>query len=208
VKTVLSIGLWTKPARACTSNVQMKPTRTVIGDYPEQALRKGIEGKVTVCLTVDGHGRVTDVSPISGPAELVQPSIDAAKQWEFEPPPIAPVKVILEDFYQLPPRLPIRGRVGLSMIPYSENKRGEELSIIGELHRPLPKYPEALRAEGVRGQEYVSMVVNPDGNVSDVIILKSLDDRLDPLTLQTVQTWKFKVTSGESAKFFLTFSFY
>jgi TonB family protein len=154
-------------------------------------------------LTVDEHGKVIDVSPISGPAELLQPPINAAKQWEFEPPPRAPVKVVLEDFYHLPPKLPIHGRVGLSMIPYSENKSGEKLTIIGEVHRPLPKYPDALRAEGVRGQLYVSMVVNPDGNVSDVEIAKSLGDRLDLLTLQTVQTWKFKVTSGKSASFFL-----
>lgn len=152
---------------------------------------------------------MTNVSPMRGPADLLQSSIDAARRWEFEPPAKAPAHLVLEEVYHLPPKLPIAGRVMLSMMPFSENKSGEELKIIGKVHQPLPKYPNAFQAQRVRGQLYVSMVVRPDGNVSDVAVVKSLDDRLDALTLETVRTWKFKVTSiGKPAKFFLTFSFY
>src|SRR2546429_6119753 len=35
---------------------------------------------------------VTDVSPISGPPELLQPSMDAARQWQFEAPSKLPIR--------------------------------------------------------------------------------------------------------------------
>lgn len=34
----------------CVSSEQLKPTRTATGDYTEEALRKGVEGTVVVCL--------------------------------------------------------------------------------------------------------------------------------------------------------------
>ena len=86
---------------ACRISQSLKPTKTVSGTYTDEATRKGVEGKVVLCATVDANGRVTDVSALSGPPELIQQSIDAAKQWQFEPPPKGPAATMIEMSYSL-----------------------------------------------------------------------------------------------------------
>lgn len=74
----------------CSVSESLTIKKSVPGTYTREATRKNAEGTVVLCLTVDGHGKVTDVSPISGPQELLQLSMNAARQWEFEAPPKAP----------------------------------------------------------------------------------------------------------------------
>ena len=77
----------------CRTSDNLKATKMVNGDYTEEAAKKNVEGTVALCLTVDRNGRVTDVNALSGPTELFQPSIDAARQWQFEPPSKAPAAI-------------------------------------------------------------------------------------------------------------------
>jgi len=81
---------------ACKISQNLKPTKTVPGIYTDEAARKGVEGTVVLCVTVDANGRVTNVDALSGPSELFQPSVDAAKQWQLEPPPKAPASTKIE----------------------------------------------------------------------------------------------------------------
>jgi TonB family protein len=76
----------------CPVSENLKIKKSVQGTYTEEATRKNVEGTAVLCLTVDGHGKVTDVSPISGPEQLLQLSMNAARQWEFEPPSKAPAQ--------------------------------------------------------------------------------------------------------------------
>src|SRR5215468_7508199 len=73
----------------CAVSENLKIKKSVPGTYTEEATRKNVDGTVTLCVTVNGQGKVTDVSPVSGPQELLQLSIDAARKWEFEAPPEA-----------------------------------------------------------------------------------------------------------------------
>lgn len=54
-------------------------------DYPEDARRHAIEGAVVLDLHIGGDGSVQNAQLVSGPPELAQPSIDAVKQWRFQP---------------------------------------------------------------------------------------------------------------------------
>jgi len=85
----------------CAVSENLKIKKSVPGTYTEEATTKNAEGTVVLCLTVDGHGKVTDVSPISGPQELLQLSMNAARQWEFEVPPKAPAHTQIEMTYSL-----------------------------------------------------------------------------------------------------------
>jgi TonB family protein len=195
----------------CAVSESLKPTKTVVGTYTEEATRKNAEGIVVLCATVDGHGNVTDVSPISGPPELLQPSIVAARQWHFESPPKVPAFTQIQMQYSLTKACPEgkgsdAGEVVTTIEPTDE-KPGD-LKIICRLHQPLPPYPEAARAERRRGQLYLSIVVNPGGSVSDVQITKSLDELLDQPAADTIRTWRFKVSpGGKPARFLVTLSF-
>jgi TonB family protein len=195
----------------CRTSDNLKSTKTVTGTYTEEAAKKNVEGTVVLCVTVDGNGRVTDVNPLSGPRELFQPSIDAARQWQFEAPPKAPASVKIEMRYSLTKPCPEgkgwdAGDIVTTIVPTDE-KEGN-LKILGKLSQPWPPYPEAARAERRRGQLYLSIVVNPDGSVSDVRIVKPLDELLDKSAVETVRTWRFKVSpGGEPTSFSVTLSF-
>ena len=199
------------PRNKCAISQVLKPTRTVTGTYTEEATRKNAEGTVLLCATVDGHGNVTDVSPISGPRELLQPSMDAARQWQFEAPSKAPDFIRIEMTYSLTKACPDGkgmdvGDIVTTIVP-TEDHEGD-LKILGKLFQPSPRYPEAARAERRRGQLYLSIVVNPDGSVSDVRITKPLDELLDKPAVETVRTWRFKVSPGVNpTRFSVTLSF-
>lgn len=216
-ETVTACAQDTTPQQnACRINDQLKTTKTVPGTYTDEAFRKGIEGTVVLCVTVDENGRVTDVNPLSGPSELFQPSIDAGKQWRFEPPPKAPAATMIEMGYSLTKPCPDGGKgmdvgevtVDIGTGQTIEGEQGDALKIVDKVYQPLPPYPETARAEWRRGQLYLSIVVNPDGRVVDARIVKSLDEVLDKPALEIVRTWRFKVTTGGKTTVFpVTLSF-
>jgi len=59
--------------------------RRVEPQYPEEARQQKIQGPVVLDVHIRPDGGVQDVQVISGPAELAQASIDAVKQWRFQP---------------------------------------------------------------------------------------------------------------------------
>ena len=196
----------------CASREILKPTKTVTGTYTEEATKKNVEGTVILCVTVDKRGRVTDVSPVSGPSELVQSSINAARQWQFEAPKNAPASSKLEMTYRLTKACPEgkgsdAGEVVVTIVPMNP-ENVSDLKILGKVSQPLPPYPEAARAERRRGQLYLSIVVNPDGSVTDVRIVRPLDELLDQSAVETVRIWRFKVSpEGKATSFTVTLSF-
>lgn len=189
---------------ACRISQILKATKTVNGTYSDEATRKGVEGTVVLCAVVNANGRVTDVSAMTGPPELIQLSIDAAKQWQFERPLKVPAATMIEMSYRLTKPCPDGGKgmdegdikVDIGTGRVIEGEQGDALRIVGKLYQPWPPYPEKARAERRRGQLYLSIVVNPDGKAVDAKTVKSLDEVLDNPALETVRTWQFRVTTG------------
>lgn len=74
--------------------------------YPEQARQQGIQGAVVLEVQIGGEGAVQDVKVVSGPPELAQASIDAVKQWRFNPRRVNGNAVPMETRVTLNFRLP------------------------------------------------------------------------------------------------------
>ena len=53
--------------------------------YPESARRSYIQGTVLLNAIIDKDGRVRQLTPISGPKELVDAAIGAVQQWRYKP---------------------------------------------------------------------------------------------------------------------------
>jgi TonB family protein len=62
-----------------------KPTKMVKPSYPESAKSAGIQGSVVIYVVIGKTGEVERVEPISGPKELWPATVDAVKQWLWEP---------------------------------------------------------------------------------------------------------------------------
>ncbi len=51
--------------------------------YPEDA--KNVSGTVVLAATIDGEGKVMDVSVVSGPEKLRDAALTAVRQWTYRP---------------------------------------------------------------------------------------------------------------------------
>ena len=63
--------------------------------YPQQARSEGVEGNVTLDITIDEEGNVINAEPTDGNPILVRAAVDAVKQWKYAPTHLnnEPVKV-------------------------------------------------------------------------------------------------------------------
>ncbi|MEK6304156.1 MAG: energy transducer TonB [Acidobacteriota bacterium] len=76
--------------------LQNSATKRVEPNYPRDAIAGRISGSVVVEIIVNEVGRVISARALSGPAELREAAVDAARRWEFTPTTLsgAPVMVI------------------------------------------------------------------------------------------------------------------
>lgn len=54
------------------------------------------------------------------------------------------------------------------------------------------EYTQKARAEGVEGRLVLKVIIGPDGAVSDVIVVNSVEPSLDAAAVAAVKTWTFK----------------
>jgi TonB family protein len=68
----------------------------------------------------------------------------------------------------------------------------------GELIGPVatqavdPAYPSELMRENVHGTVTVYAVIHSDGHVSDIRVLRGVDDRLDSYATAALSRWRFR----------------
>jgi TonB family protein len=202
-----------KQTQAAERRSRLKLVKSVDPTYPAEVLKKRIDGTVTVRIVVDKNGKVSEAKALTGPTELFPPSVEAAKQYQFEPPKDPPVTTELEMRY------------GYSPAPCPPSKKGDHaevfyaeklpmntghagfLKVIGDINQPMPPYPEDARDAGIEGDLELFITVAPGGDVVGARVLKSVDPKIDEAALATVRTWKFKVTRGEQAGFPIKFHY-
>jgi TonB family protein len=178
---------------------QLKIIKSPIVSYPDEAQKKNIEGKVTLRIEVDAQGKVSDAKPLSGPSELVQAAIESVKQWEFEPPNHAPVVTTAEVWYGHPKECPgpvsdsgeVIGPGGL------KNKNVTLVEMDDAIDGWPPPYFAEDRKAGIAGELVLSITVDAGGKVTKVRLVKSLSPHLDNAAVDTVRTWRFKLTAGD-----------
>lgn len=74
-----------KPIRIGANVQQANRIYSVAPLYPPQAKASGIQGTVKLEVLIGKDGHVSQVTVVSGPAELIQSSTDAVKQWVYKP---------------------------------------------------------------------------------------------------------------------------
>jgi TonB family protein len=177
---------------------QLKLIKSPIVPYPEEALKKNIEGKVTLSIVVDAKGRVSDAQALSGPPELFQAALDSVKQWEFEPPAHAPAVTNAEVSYGHPKDCP--GPVSEYGEVYGSytlrSAKGTKVNVRDDLSSALPEYFPEDRKAGVAGEMVLSVTLNAEGKVTSVRVVKSLSPHLDNAAINTVRTLRFELQAG------------
>jgi protein TonB len=59
-------------------------------------------------------------------------------------------------------------------------------------HQTPPTYPYAMKVSGVTGTVWVEFVVDENGRVHDVHVVKSTNDGFNEATVAAVATWRFE----------------
>jgi len=88
------------------------------------------------------------------------------------------------------PAPPGSGQQGSAQNPIESVGRG--VSPPKKIYGPEPPYTDEARRACVQGTVVLSIVVDPDGNVSDARVTNSLEPGLDDSALRTVRTWRFE----------------
>jgi len=196
-----------KQTQAAERRSRLKLVKSVYPTYPAEVLKKHIDGTVTVRIVVDKNGKVSEAKALTGPTELFPPSVEAAKQYQFEPPKDVPVTTELEMRYGYSPAPCPPGKKGdrtevfyAEKLPMNTEHPGF-LKVVGDINEPMPPYPEDAGEAGVEGDLELFITVATSGDVVGARVLKSVDPVIDEAALATVRTWRFKVTRGEQAGF-------
>ena len=69
---------------------------------------------------------------------------------------------------------------------------GGDVSAPIPIYKPAPPYSKEAREAKYQGTVVLWIVVDAEGNVSQVQVVKPLGLGLDEKAVQTVRTWKFK----------------
>jgi TonB family protein len=177
----------------------LKAINTPTVPYPEEAIKKGIEGKVTLSIVVDATGNVSQAKALSGPQELVPAAIASVRMWQYEPPASAPVTRTVEVSYGFPKECPgpISDRGEVEGNGRLFDKNGKLVAVVDDEQYPSPPYPEQERKSGVAGKMILSISLNSDGHVKDIHAVNSLSPELDKAAIDMVRPWKFKRCQDE-----------
>jgi len=177
-----------------------KAVNTPDPPYPEEARKKGIEGKVTLLIVIDVNGKVSQAKALSGPKELVPSALAAVKLWQFEPAAAAPVTTTVEIEYGFPEACPgpISESGEVSGSGRLTDKSGNLVAVVDDDEYRLPPYPETERKAGVAGHMVLAITLGQDGHVKEIHADKSLSPSLDKVAIDTVRQWRFKKIEGSA----------
>jgi TonB family protein len=132
--------------------------------YPQEALRAGVEGSVTLQVDIAADGTVTQAVPVSGPLPLRQAAVDNVRQWLFE-------------------AKPQQARIDVG---FSLREATRTLALPEAVRRITPAYKGR-----VRGSVRVVAIVDPHGRVEFVQPVTG-PENLVPSVVESVRRWTFR----------------
>jgi TonB family protein len=161
--------------------------------YPSDASNKGVQGRVTVYYTVETDGTVSKVSLMGKPDPLIGgaaiKAVQSSPKWEPAKNPEAkdPYSSMVAIRYELPDKIFKDDTYVMSeKRPQYPGGDAELINFI----KANTKYPEALKPEKIEGRVAVRFVVNKNGNVEDLTILKGIHPLLDAEAIRVISLLK------------------
>ena len=153
------------------------PIDIVTPVYPEEAKKKNIEGKVFLKFVVNVDGSVSDVRVLQGSEIFRHAAIDAALQFRFRPGKhngkFVPVWIVMPiefslDFKEQPAAPPASGDADSSEVLqfFMVEVKPKVLHAVKFVH------PEEALRDSLEGKVFLKFIVNVDGSVSDVRVLR------------------------------------
>jgi TonB family protein len=170
-----------KPGDGVTNPVMVKDVKPV---YTAAAMRRRVQGVVRASCVVLASGKVGDCT-VTQPldAELDQQAITAMKGWEFKPgtkdgEPVA-VEVAIEMSFALRDGPPL----------YRTGAPGVSSPVV--IKEVKADYPADAMQAGVSGTVVMEGIVQLDGSIDTIHVIKGIDERVDREAVKALGQWRF-----------------
>jgi TonB family protein len=173
--------------------------------YPEDAKKAKVSGVVILGVRTDKQGHVKNAMVYkSKDPLLVQPSIDAVKQWVYEPlyvkgEPVEAVFTVTVSF-KLEEKAMVGGVYGGFVRPGDFEKPPKLIKKVE------PVYPEEAKKEGIQGVVIIEATTDKQGNVIQTKILKSESSLLNQPAVDALQQWKYEPVYKDGEPVGITFT--
>ncbi len=184
-------------------------------EYPPLAKMARIKGTVRLEAVISKDGTIQELKPISGHPLLLMAALEAVSRWRYQPTLLngEPVEVATEidvnfslgsnqaappaaDTARAPePNKPAMAKPGEFV--KGAYTVGGNVSAPVPIYKPDPPYSEQARKAKVQGTVTLSIVVDAQGNVSEIHDIRYLGYGLDENAIETVGTWKFRPAMRE-----------
>jgi len=181
----VGVGIWVFPLRA-SAETDFTPLVTsgpvlrwaVPPVYPPTLKAAGIEGNVTLRVTIGKDGSVSDVENWAGDPQLAQAAIEAVRQWRYQPREKA-----------------VTTNVSLVFTTVKEpnwDYFDKDYVAPVAIYNPEPAITEKASAAKLEGSVQLLAMIAADGTVSDVKAAPGIDQGLTESVVKAVRTWKFR----------------
>jgi outer membrane biosynthesis protein TonB len=172
--------------------------RKALPEYPDQALRTGVEGDVIFKIVVDETGRIVLSEPVEGDSLLVAASVDALRDLRFRPYQLNGTPTSVETQIGFHFGLSgkgdqAKGQVNsMSRIAYRldfrtsvRNAKGTFVLWPHKVSGAEPQLPPELA--GKSASVYLTVTVGVDGKVQDVKVVGGPQPFVDPVVAAVKQ---------------------
>jgi outer membrane biosynthesis protein TonB len=151
-------------------------------DYPEAAIKSGLQGDVILKIVIDETGKIVQAEPVEGQPLLIAASMDALRGFQFRPYLLNGTPIQVESqagfhFVLNGKGDSAKGKVEyMSVIPYRPEFRTGVMNAAGtytlsprKVSGPEPQLPPELA--GKAGSVYLTVMIGTDGKVQEVKVI-------------------------------------
>lgn len=174
-------------------------------EYPEEALREGLEGQVALEVVADAHGEVVDLRVLKTDSELLSPAaLDVARQpflfgdrrsFHWKPG----INTLVVDFQLHEPR---RLDAPVPAVGYLTSAPPGLLI----LHTEFAEYPDDAKNDHVQGRVEVELSLDANGEVPEAAVLSGSEPLCDS-ALEAAQGWRFSPPPMARATVIVSYDF-
>lgn len=180
-----------KDAVRLASVARPKKIKRVNPVYPEEALKKRIEGHVILEAVIDKNGRVRDTRMIATPDPLLTTAAEeAVKQWVYEPYLVDGIaKEVLFTVtvtFALDPDAAAKKNVGNAATRLEDSKRPRKIKDV------KPVYPAEAMEKKIEGIVVMETMADEQGKVRSIRIVSSPSQLLNVAALSAVKQWEYE----------------
>lgn len=189
--------------------------KEVRADYPDEAMKKNLEGAVWVQLRVSEEGKVTETKVLKTEAEVFnEAAVKAGSQWLFKPAslngkPVASWVTVPFNFKLMSAKGPtfktrvVRGSDAPELQRDSLEKGPEPIKTV------QPSYPDAAKKDKIQGTIWIKVRVDEAGEVADATVEKSDSNLFESTAIDAVKQWRFKpaLSKGKPVSVWVTIPF-